>query len=276
MIRDERNIIPMTLAVLVHVTLFGGLFVALDFSSPAMPAMPLAIKGTLVTDNAVSIPPPVVKKMPPPVAESPPDNSEQLRKQAEEQKLIEDVRIEEQRLSRIAEQEAEKKRVADEAEKKRRAADAEKKRLADEAERERKLAEAEQKRQDDIRRQREENERQRLAEATAMRETEMQAESDRRAAMNSDEMAAYMYALQQQVERNWVKPASAPSDLVCRVRIKQVPGGEVISATILDCNGDAAVIRTVKAAIFKASPLPSPSNPILFDPNLVFDFTPVD
>ena len=276
MIRDERNIIPMTLAVLVHVTLFGGLFVALDFSSPAMPAMPLAIKGTLVTDNAVSIPPPVVKKMPPPVAESPPDNSEQLRKQAEEQKLIEDVRIEEQRLSRIAEQEAEKKRVADEAEKKRRAADAEKKRLADEAERERKLAEAEQKRQDDIRRQREENERQRLAEATALRETEMQAESDRRAAMNSDEMAAYMYALQQQVERNWVKPASAPSDLVCRVRIKQVPGGEVISATILDCNGDAAVIRTVKAAIFKASPLPSPSNPILFDPNLVFDFTPVD
>ncbi len=276
MIRDERNIIPMTLAVLLHVMLFGSLFVAFEFSSPAMPAMPLAIKGTLVTDNAVSIPPPAVKKLPPPVAESPPDNSEQLRKQAEEQKRLEDVRVEEQRLSRIAEQEAEKKRVADEAEKKRRAADAEKKRLSDEAERERKLAEAEQKRQDDARLQREENERQRLAEATALRETEVQAESDRLAAMNSNEMAAYVYALKQRVERNWVKPASANADLVCRIRIRQLPGGEVIDATILKCNGDEAVRRTIKAAIFKASPLPSPSNPILFDPNLVFDFTPVD
>ena len=276
MIRDERNIIPMTLAVLVHVTLFGGLFVALDFSSPAMPAMPLAIKGTLVTDNAVSIPPPVVKKMPPPVAESPPDNSEQLRKQAEEQKLIEDVRIEEQRLSRIAEQEAEKKRVADEAEKKRRAADAEKKRLADEAERERKLAEAEQKRQDDIRRQRQENERQRLAEATAMRETEMQAETDQLAAMNSNEGAAYLYALQQRVVRSWVKPASAKPGLKCTVRIRQRAGGDVTSATIGECNGDAAVRRSIEAAVYKASPLPTPSNPILFDPNLVFIFKPED
>jgi colicin import membrane protein len=260
----------MTLAVLVHVTLFGGLFVALDFSSPAMPAMPLAIKGTLVTDNAISIPPPAVKKLPPP------DNSEQQRKQAEEQKRLEDVRIEEQRLSRIAEQETEKKRVADEAEKKRRAADAEKKRLADEAERERKLAEAEQKRQDDIRRQREENERLRLAEATALRTTEMQAESDQLAAMNSNEMAAYLYALQQRVVLRWVKPASAKPGLECTVRIRQRAGGEVISATIGECNGDAAVRRSIEAAVNKASPLPTPSNPILFDPNLVFIFKPED
>jgi uncharacterized damage-inducible protein DinB len=54
-----------------------------------MPAMPLAITGTLVTDTAVSIPPPVVKKPPPPVEEAPPDNSEQLRVKAEREKLDE-------------------------------------------------------------------------------------------------------------------------------------------------------------------------------------------
>ncbi len=274
MIRDEHNIIPVTLAVLVHAVLFGGLFVALDFSGPAMPAMPLAMTATLVTDNAVSIPPPVVARPPPPVERAPPDNSEQLRKEAEEQKRLEDVRLEEQRLSRIAEEEAEKKRVADEAERNRIAAEAEKKRLADEAEKERKLREAEAKRQADIQRQRDENERLRLAEAAALRESEMQAESDRNAALNSNEMAAYLFALQQRVRRNWVAPASAKPGLECRVRIRQLPGGEVINATIMSCNGDAAVQRSIEAAVYKASPLPTPSNPILFDPDLVFEFKP--
>ncbi len=274
MIRDQHNIIPVTLAVLVHAVLFGGLFVALDFSAPAMPAMPLAMTATLVTDNAVSIPPPVVERPPPPVEKAPPDNSEQLRKEAEEQKRLEDVRLEEQRLSRIAEEEAEKKRVADDAERKRVAAEAEKKRLADEAEKERKLREAEAQRQADIQRQRDENERLRVAEAAALRQTELQAESDRIAAMNSNEMAAYLFALQQRVRRNWVAPASAKPGLECKVRIRQLPGGEVINATIMSCNGDAAVQRSIEAAVHKASPLPTPSNPILFDPDLVFEFKP--
>jgi colicin import membrane protein len=274
MIRDVHNIIPVTLAVLVHAVLFGGLFVALDFSGPAMPAMPLAMTATLVTDNAVSIPPPVVERPPPPVEKVPPDNSEQLRKEAEEQKRLEDVRLEEQRLSRIAEAEAEKKRVADEAERNRVAADAEKKRLADEADKERKLREAEAQRQADIQRQRDENERLRVAEAAALRQTELQVESDRIAAMNSNEMAAYLFALQQRVRRNWVAPASAKPGLECKVRIRQLPGGEVINATIMSCNGDAAVQRSIEAAVHKASPLPTPSNPILFDPDLVFEFKP--
>ena len=274
MIRDERNIIPIMMAVLTHVMLFGGLFVVLDFSSPALPAMPLAIKGTLVTDNAVFIPPPVEKKKPEPVEKAPPDNSEQLRKEAEEKKRQEDARLEQQRLDRIKQQVTEKKRLADEAEKKRRSADAEKKRLADEADRERKLREAEEKRQADIQRQREENERLRREEAEQLRQSELDAETSRLEAMNSNEMAAYLYALQQRVVRSWVKPASARPGLECKVRIRQLPGGEVVNATIMSCNGDAAVQRSIEAAVYKASPLPTPSNPILFDPNLVFEFKP--
>lgn len=278
MIRDERNIIPVTMAVLTHVVLFGGLFVALDFSGPVQPAMPLAIKGTLVTDNAVFIPPPVVEKKPEPVEkappDNPPDNSEQLRKEAEEKKRQEDARIEQQRLDQIKQQETEKKRLADEADKKRRAADAEKKRVAAEADRERKLREAEEKRQADIQRQREENERLRREEQEQLRQSELADESARLAAMNSNEMAAYVFALKQRVERYWVRPASAKPGLECKVRIRQLPGGEVVNATIVSCNGDAAVQRSIEAAVYKASPLPTPSNPILFDPNLVFEFKP--
>jgi colicin import membrane protein len=58
------------------------------------------------------------------------------------------------------------------------------------------------------------------------------------------------------------------------VHIRQLPGGKVVDATIGSCNGDAAVQRSIEAAVFKASPLPTPSNPILFDPNLVFEFKP--
>lgn len=274
MIRDKHNVIPAMLALLVHVFLFGGLFVALDFSGPVMPAMPLAMQGSLVTDTAVTLPPPVAAKPPPPVEQAPPDNTEQLRVEAEKQKLLEDQRVEEQRLSRIAEEEAEKKRTAAEAEKRRVAAEAEKKRLADEAERERALAAAEAKRQADIQRQREENERQRVAELDVARQAEVDAESARLAAMNSNEMAAYLFALQQRVDRNWVKPASAKPGLECIIRIRQTPGGEVVNATIISCDGDAAVKRSIEAAVYKSSPLPTPDNPILFDPNLVFEFKP--
>jgi len=84
--------------------------------------MPLAIKATLVTEEAVVVPPKVEDKLPPPK----PDTSEQDRIEAEELKRQEDARVEKERLSRLAEEEAERKRRAEE--------EAEKRRKADEAE----------------------------------------------------------------------------------------------------------------------------------------------
>ncbi|HEX2139741.1 MAG TPA: cell envelope integrity protein TolA, partial [Woeseiaceae bacterium] len=62
--------------------------------------------------------------------------------------------------------------------------------------------------------------------------------------------------------------------LECVINVRQVPGGEVISANIERCNGDAAVQRSIEAAVFKASPLPEPSNPALFERNLRITFKP--
>ena len=92
--------------------------------------------------------------------------------------------------------------------------------------------------------------------------------------MNAGELEQYMFALRQKIERNWIKPASAGVGLSCTVSVRQLPGGEVVSVVVESCNGDEAVRRSVEAAVFKASPLPEPANPSLFDRNLRFLFEP--
>jgi colicin import membrane protein len=40
------------------------------------------------------------------------------------------------------------------------------------------------------------------------------------------------------------------------------------------CNGDQAVRESIEAAVYRASPLPPPPDPALFDRNLRIDFRP--
>jgi len=259
---DNHNVIPVTLALLLHVIVFGSLFVVLDFSDRARPAMPLAITGTLVTDNAVVIPP-KVEEVVPPEPDPVPDTSEQDRLRAEELKRQEDARIEQERLSRIEQQLQERKRAEDAAERKR---------VAD-AEKERKRIEAEQVREAEIERQRQENERLR-AEAAAARQAEINAESNRLDAMQANAEAAYMYAIQQRIKNKWVQPPTATSGLECVVNIRQLPGGEVVSVTIGSCNGDSVVRRSIENAVHLASPLPAPVDPSVFDRDIRLTFRP--
>jgi colicin import membrane protein len=260
-------VIPVTLALALHVLVFGSLVVVLDFSERATPAMPLAITGTLVTDNAIVIPPKVeeVEEVAPPEPEPEPvpDTSEQDRLLAEEQKRLEDARIEQERLDRIQKQ-LDDRRRAEEA--------AERKRVAD-AEKERKRIEAERTREAEIERQRQENERLR-AEAEAARQAELDAESGRLAAMQADAKAAYAFAIRQRVMSRWVQPPTATSGIECIVNIRQLPGGEVVDVSIGRCNGDAVVRRSIEAAVRQASPLPTPGDPSVFQRNIQLEFRP--
>ncbi len=264
---DQRNVIPVTMALLLHVAVFGSLVLAFDFRDRAMPAVPLALTATLVTDNAVVIPPKVEEQPPPP--EPQPDTSEQDRIRAEEQKRLEDARIEQERLDRIrkAEEEAEAERQ--------RQVLAEKQRQEEEARKEAERLEAERQRQEEIDRQRRENERLR-AEAEAARQAELDAESNRLQAMQADAKAAYVYAIQQRIQSRWVAPPTATAGIECIVNIRQLPGGEVVSVSIGRCNGDAAVRRSIETAVYRASPLPNPPDPSVFDRNIVLEFRPRD
>ena len=263
MIRDKYNIIPVFLAGIFHVLVFGGLVVAIDFTTPAYPAVPLAITATLITEADLPKPPPVEEPEPEPE----PDTSIEDRAREEEQKRQADMREEQQRI-RLEDEADRKRRLEEEAERKRRK----------EQEVERRRAEAERKRLEDIERQELENQRQRLvaeeAELLRQRQAELDAEDMRLASLTASDEARWAFAIQQQITRNFIRPASAPEDLECVVNVRQLPGGQVVSVEIGRCNGDDAVQRAIVAAVHKASPLPSPDNPSVFDRDLTITFKP--
>ena len=255
------------MALLLHASFIASSFFVFDFSRPVK-ATPLVIEATLVlAESLETAPPPVVEPPPPELEPEPePDIDEQERIAAEEKMRQVELARERQR---VLEKEAERlKKVRAEEERRKR----------EEVELERKRVEAERKRQQDIERQRKENERLRqetlAKEAEELRQREIAEEEARISAMNSGEMARYQFALQQKIIRNWVPPASAQPGIECVVDVLQLPGGDVVTATVGRCNGDAAVRRSIESAVFKASPLPQPSNPNLFQRDLRITFKP--
>ena len=268
MIRDSKNIVPVGMAVGLHIIIFGSMIVALDYARP-MPFTPLAVQATLVQEIPdTAPPPPVVEPEPEPVIEEPePDNSAELRREAEEEKRRLDALLEQKRLDELKKkEEADRiKKERDEAERKKR----------EEEDKERRRVEAERKRQEDIQRQREQNARDERELEEQFRQQQIADEERRLSKEGSHEMAAYEFAIQQDIQRNWSPPASMQEDMVCVVNVRQVPGGDVIGVKILDCNGDEAVRRSIAAAIQLASPLPEPSDPDLFRGNLELTMRPV-
>jgi colicin import membrane protein len=119
---------------------------------------------------------------------------------------------------------------------------------------------------------------QRAARDRAKRESELRAqlaaEERVNAARGSSEEVAWLALIRDRVTRAWIRPPSARAGVNCEVHVTQVPGGVVTGVQIGSCNGDAAVRESIEAAVYRASPLPTPSNPDLFDRNLKFNFHP--
>lgn len=75
------------------------------------------------------------------------------------------------------------------------------------------------------------------------------------------------------VKEYWAPPAEAPLDINCDVRVEQFPDGEVISAAVIDTCGSSAMDGSIIDAVYRASPLPMPNDPSLFDRELNFRFS---
>ena len=86
--------------------------------------------------------------------------------------------------------------------------------------------------------------------------------------------AQYIARLASRIQNAWIKPPSARAGLDCIVNITQLPGGEVANAKVSQCNGDAAARQSIENAVYRASPLPPPPDPALFERNLVIHFHP--
>ena len=84
----------------------------------------------------------------------------------------------------------------------------------------------------------------------------------------------YYAAIQSQVTNNWFRPPTARPGLRCRLKIVQIPGGEVISAAIAGtCNADEATRRSLVAAVERAGSLPYRGFEKVFEREIDFIFT---
>lgn len=69
--------------------------------------------------------------------------------------------------------------------------------------------------------------------------------------------ARYAAALQSAITAKWTRPDSIPPGALCRLVIRQLPGGEVVSAEVSSpCSYDEQGRRSIEAAVLKAQPLP--------------------
>lgn len=286
--RDNAR--PLVYAVLVHVGLAIVAIVSLNLpSEPPTSAPAEVIQAVVVDADKVSAEIEKLKR-----AEEQQRREEEARRHEEERKVqeaqqarkreeqrLEEIRkqqLEEQQKLKLAEQkrqeevkrqaEQQKKRQAEEAQRNKQA-EQEKKRAAEEAER-KKQAELDKKRKADEAKRREEAERA-LQEQLAQ---EQQALEAQRSGRLNALRAQYERDIAQKVERNWPKPATAQPGWSCRVRVTQIPGGEVVGVEAISCNGDAVFKRSVETAVHRASPLPPPPDPALFDREILFTFKP--
>jgi colicin import membrane protein len=114
--------------------------------------------------------------------------------------------------------------------------------------------------------------------ARAAAEAELQAalaEEERVVALRASGLAArWSAAIRARVERAWIRPDSARPGLDCTVTVTQAAGGTVLRVAVRDCNGDEAVRQSIEDAVLRASPLPAPPDPALFERELILRFRP--
>ena len=187
------------------------------------------------------------------------EEAERKQAEAEQQRKAEEARL----AAKKAAAEAEKQRKAEEAARKK--AEAEKQRKAEEAAR--KKAEAEKKRKaEEAARKKAEAERkaaeQRQREAEAALKAQLAAEEERARAQSA--LAEFIPYIQERIQRKWLRPAGSPAGLTCLVKVRLIPGGDVVSVSVVRSSGDPVFDRSVETAVLKATPLPLPEDPALF------------
>jgi colicin import membrane protein len=284
--RKSDKWISLVQSVVLHGVVVG----ALAYGFYAYKTMPKPVQPTLAVEASVvesteppsSAPappaPPPPEPEPEPAPEPPPPEDVgppaptpeeiQQREQAQREEQERQQRAEEERIALERKQKEEAEQKAREEERKRQEEEEKQKRLAEEKRK------AEEKARQEARRKAEEARRQAEIQNELLKS--MEAEERARAARSSDAYASWLAAIQARVQRAWIRPPGAGAGVVCDVRITQTPGGEVVGVQLGDCNADAAVRESIESAVYRASPLPPPPDPSLFERNMTFRFRPTD
>jgi colicin import membrane protein len=276
----REHLVPMGWATALH----AGLLVMLtvSFALHQMPVTPphISIKATVVDEGAIRAEQQRQQEAERALQRQRDQELAAKRRAAElEQQRLDQLRVEQEQAARVAQERklAEERRVA--AERKRQAEAEQQRKEAAAAEQKRKQEEARKQEAERLAAEKRRAEEKRQAEAAAKRQAELQAElanalADEEDIRNSGLREQYAALIQQRVTRNWIRPPEARAGLRCELFVTQIPGGEVVAVKFGSCNANDTIKRSIEAAVFKASPLPKPPDPSLFERNLVLDFRP--
>ena len=268
--RASDRWVSIALSVLLHGALLAALVYGwMMFRRPPRPAPTLAIEATVVdartVRGTVQPPPPQpatpatpAPAPPPPPQEAegpPPPTPEELSRREQERQQAEAAAAEERRAAeeKAAEEQRREEQRATAGRKAREAAEA-RKHAAEERQR---LADAQEssQREQDLKR-------------------DLAAEERANVARSGPALASWESQIAAKINREWLRPPTARPGISCVLNVTQVPGGEVTQVSIGECNGDQAVRESIERAVYRASPLPPPPDPALFDRNLRINFKP--
>ena len=93
-------------------------------------------------------------------------------------------------------------------------------------------------------------------------------ESAMNAAKNAEiagEVDKYKALIIQAISSKWILPENANSSMSSQFRIRLAPNGLVLEVNLIRSSGDPILDRSAQSAIYKASPLPVPSDPNAFN-----------
>ncbi|HIY70526.1 MAG TPA: cell envelope integrity protein TolA [Candidatus Luteimonas excrementigallinarum] len=306
----------VVLALLLHVLLFGLVFLGLHWTRSAAPqAAGVPISADLVDANALSpaaqqaladmpeplpepepepAPEPVeedVAPLPQPLPEPVPEDAEVEPQPAPQEQIPEPDVVDQDEARADAESELAAEREQEERRRQEQIELAERQKQ-EEAEQKRRLAREQ--REQELAKLRAEQERvQREAEEAQRKLDQIASARDRREAEpstgstaspprgtpdgDSDLAARYAAALQEAIVRNWTRPDNVALGQRCRIYITQLPGGQVMNVEFDNsCPYDALGRRSVEAAVRRAEPLPYAGFESVFNRRLNLNFTAQD
>ena len=278
---------PFVQSLLLHTAIIAALWFFSEHFVPELPPPTPAIQATLVTKESLA-PPPSTEQQP--IEEATP--SEELPIEPSEP-VIDAAAIAAQQLQADKEEKLAKEKADKEAKAK------EEKLAKEKAEREaaarKKLQDALKKNSidkefDGIDKKIKEDQMRKEAALAAQKEADALAKEEKLAKEKADREAnekakqaqtdlieKYKRKIYETVKRQWSIPPKS-DELKAQVRVTLLPDGDVRSILFIKRSGNNAFDASIEAAINKASPLPVPNDPALFDQfrSLTFNFSSKD
>jgi len=288
----KNNPWALALVIVVHVVLI--VLLSINLASDEKPPMPAAQKHKIIDAVVIDAKKYDQREKQKKLASQKKIDDKKAAEKKRKQELEKKKTLEKKKLAEKKKQQqklaAEKKIIAEkqkaialakkkEAERKEREHLAKEKAAKEKKERELKekqRLEAEKKRREEEEKQRRveekaEFERALLEEERREEEARVQAE---RAARLQTQRQQYIMQIAQRVDNNWLRPATTSEEQSCEVIVTQTMMGDVIDVQLQSCTSDNAFQRSVERAVRKASPLPLPPDPELFERKIHFTFKP--